>query len=336
MIVLHVTESYGGGVTSAIKEYVRNSDYIDHYMFAMSRAQDSTGEENNIHFKKCKIVSRSLKSIFLLYSFVSEVSPDFIHVHSTYAGFFVRLLFIFSKKRIIYTPHGYCFLRKGSRLKNKIYYFIEKILSFNTYMIAACSIDEKIRSSKFYSKKIDYIPNISGDIIADVENIKDPFPNQNKIVMLGRISAQKDFIFFSKVAEGNNKYKYIWIGGGRAEDENYLKDKGIFVTGWISRSKALGWLNLSDVYIHTAAWDGFPISVLEAAKLNKPILLRNISPFLNEGLSVSESPEEMASQIDNVLKDFDNSVAKINLDLINSEHTADKMSSSLKRIYCDD
>lgn len=115
MKVLHITESFGGGVTSAINTYVNNSSQFEHYLFATVRKGDETGEEDKGNFLLMKLVNRNPRSIFSLYKFIKEVSPDVIHLHSTYAGAIVRLLPFISKRKIIYTPHGFSFLRNTSQ-----------------------------------------------------------------------------------------------------------------------------------------------------------------------------------------------------------------------------
>src|SRR5215218_2275472 len=89
--------------------------------------------------------------------------------------------------------------------------------------------------------------------------------------MLGRLLPQKGPNFFRRAVELSQALalplRWIWVGGGEAADERALRDAGAEVTGWLSRSQALGWLATADVYVHTASWEGLPVSVLEAAAL---------------------------------------------------------------------
>ena len=82
MRILHVTESLGGGVTTAINSYVSNSRQFKHFLLASARDSDCTGEENFSGFENIKLVPRKLVSLFFLKSLVKEVEPDIIHVHS--------------------------------------------------------------------------------------------------------------------------------------------------------------------------------------------------------------------------------------------------------------
>jgi glycosyltransferase involved in cell wall biosynthesis len=58
-----------------------------------------------------------------------------------------------------------------------------------------------------------------------------------------------------------------------------LADQGVEVTGWMSHDAASARLAQCDLYLHFAAWEGFPMTVIEAAAMGRPILLRAISAF---------------------------------------------------------
>ncbi|WP_155487378.1 glycosyltransferase, partial [Vibrio campbellii] len=67
-----------------------------------------------------------------------------------------------------------------------------------------------------------------------------------------------------------------WIGGGERELEDQLRAQGIKVTGMIPRDEVVSLLKTSDLYLHTAAWEGMPLTILEAAKLHLPMVIRSI------------------------------------------------------------
>ena len=120
--------------------------------------------------------------------------------------------------------------------------------------------------------------------------------------MLGRISPQKGPDFFRRAVELSQAsalpLRWIWIGGGAAADERALREAGAEVTGWVSRSEALGWLATADVYVHTAAWEGFPVSLLEAAALGLPIVARRIPALESLGPPLlCDSPEALVAAL---------------------------------------
>lgn len=334
MRIVHVTEAFGGGVTSAINTYVDHSNQFEHYLFASIRDGDVTGEENTGSFKKFKLVPRNLKSVYSFYEFIRSVQPDVIHIHSTYAGVLVRLLPFISREKIIYTPHAYAFLRDDAKWKLKVYYFIEWLLSFRTNVIAGCGRDERNIANQF--KKAEFtseLINVCGTLpVLEKEGVNQP----PIVVMIGRVCEQKGYRFFAEVAaKVGSDAKFLWIGGGGAEGVSVLQEAGVEVTGWISRKEVLKYLVNSDIYFHSAAWDGFPISVLEAANYELPIILREIGPFSAEGLDVVNSPPDAAMKIINFIS---NDLATVNECDRNSRsireyHSSSNLSLALDELY---
>lgn len=331
--ILHVTEALGGGVTSAINTYVEHSQQFEHYLFASVRVKDATGEESVGIFKGARIVTH-WSGFFLLYKYIKEIQPDVIHVHSSYAGVFVRLFPFASRRKIVYTPHAFAFLRNDNALKLKVYYFIEWLLSFRTAVIAGCGRDERNIASQLNST----IENF------ELINVCGPLPNLDRkcqnalpvIVMIGRVCDQKGYQFFADVASSVGAMaKFLWIGGGDDTSVSVLTSAGVSVTGWISRPEVLQHLVNSDVYFHSAAWDGFPISVLEAAHYKLPMLLRGIGPFRAENLSVTESVTEAAQAIKQCVSD-DADVLNIltnNSTMVREYHTSENLSEALSQLY---
>ena len=297
MKILHVTEAYGGGVTSAINTYVKHSKQFKHYLFACVRQNDKTGEEDDGRFEEKYLVARRFSALLDLRDLISKLDPDVIHLHSTYAGFFVRLMPYIDKKKIVYTPHAFAFLRNQNPLVLCAYYYIEKVLAFRTQVIAGCGRDEMLIAQKL----------IAIEQSAELINICDPIAIRKKdvacnplpvIAMLGRVSEQKGYDYFASVAcKLNGLAKFVWIGGGDDDGERLLRMAGVEVTGWATRTEVVKQLNGVDLYFHSAAWDGFPVSVLEAAELEKPIILREIGPFVAEGLNTVKSVDDAIVEI---------------------------------------
>ena len=297
MKILHISEAYGGGVTSAINTYAKNSEQFSHYLFASPRGNDLTGEEGEGIYKETFFVPRSFKFITELKRVIKQLSPDVIHIHSTYAGAICRMLPFIPKAKSIYTPHGFAFLRDDHPMLLKVFFGVEKILANRTKVIAGCGREER---------------NIAATLIGESRafeliNVCDPLPETAIIKssadlpvvgMIGRISNQKGYDFFLETAKAlSGKAHFKWIGGGDSEREALLQEAGIEVTGWITRSEVVGHLKGIDLYFHTAAWEGFPISVLEASQLGKPITLREIGPFSAEGLPTVKDIAEAKAQI---------------------------------------
>ncbi|QEY70410.1 glycosyltransferase family 4 protein [Pseudomonas denitrificans (nom. rej.)] len=335
MKILHITESFGGGVTSAINSYILNSQQHEHYLLASVRKGDTTGEESQGLFKHMELVPRRLSSLARVKPYIDRVQPDVIHLHSTYAGALIRALPFIPAKKIVYTPHGFAFLRGDHPMMLKAYRAIESLLAKRTAVIAGCGLDEQ---------------RIAGELIEPghtlgLVNICDDLPevpaihsltSKPVIGMVGRISRQKGHEYFRALAEGCADVAHFkWIGGGDAQVTAEMIQAGIEVTGWRPRGEVIAHMKGLDLYFHTAAWDGFPISVLEAAKLDLPIALRRIGPFSAEGLSTLQDLGHARQEIHAFIKGDPGTLSRLrhNTHSIRQLHCGEHLRSSLSALY---
>ncbi|RKF13223.1 glycosyltransferase [Alginatibacterium sediminis] len=334
--VLHIAESYGGGVTAAIHSYVKHSPHCEHFLFATIRVDDATGEETRDLFSEQRLVSRSLSSLLELRRWMRDLDPNVVHLHSSFAGGVGRLLPFIARSKIVYTPHGYAFFRNSARWKQSLYRSLEQLLLKRTAVVAGCGEHETLSAKQLGATHALTLTNICEPIDNSVHSISAPIRTKPRIVMLGRVSEQKGYRYFAKVAKFlEGKAQFVWIGGGETEGCRVLSQAGVEVSGWLSREQALLQLSQSDLYLHTAAWDGFPISVLEAAELQIPIMLRAIGPFTSEGLDcffdVESAMDGVKSWLEAQTKARD--LALENLNLIQQQHTAERLQSDLKLLY---
>jgi glycosyltransferase involved in cell wall biosynthesis len=122
----------------------------------------------------------------------------------------------------------------------------------------------------------------------------------------GRLSHQKDPHFFAeaftRVVDLLPGVGAVWIGGGDQHYVDELSECGVRVTGWLSRDAALQVLSTCSVYLHTALWEGFPISILEASAMGLPVIARN-RPYLRgiEMPMVVESPRDVVDLVAGLL-----------------------------------
>ena len=334
MKILHVTEAFGGGVTSAINTYVSHSKQFEHFLFASVRKKDLTGEELTDIFTSVNFVNSKVQFLTKLLPYIYEVDPDVIHVHSSYAGFLVRVNPFIEASKIVYTPHAFSFLRNDSAWKLFFYKLAERILAKRTAVIAACGKEEQNIAAEFIdSKKTAELVNVCGELPSFPYRSSDGKP---VIAMVGRVCEQKGFQFFAEVAQMlGDSAKFLWIGGGDDLGVKVLEDASVTVTGWISRSEVLELMNQSTIYFYTAKGDGFPISVLEASYYRIPMILRAIGPFIAEGLEVVETPKDAACKLVKFLNGDEKVIGECERTskLVAEHHTADRLRSSLNVLY---
>jgi glycosyltransferase involved in cell wall biosynthesis len=120
---------------------------------------------------------------------------------------------------------------------------------------------------------------------------------------MGRLTVQRDpLAFLDVVRRLDGKARARWIGDGDGDLKQQLTDGGVEVTGWLPRSQAIRLLGESTVYVHTARWDGAPMTMIEAHALGLP-QVAIASPAVEHGPAVAASTEELAQAIDTLLAD---------------------------------
>lgn len=114
---------------------------------------------------------------------------------------------------------------------------------------------------------------------------------QDKFVVFGdgQVQARKGVDDFTKLAEANPDYQFIWAGGfsfGKITDGyDHFKQlvenppKNLTFTGIIDREKLVDYLNMADLFLLPSFDELFPMSVLEAFSCGTPVLLRDLDLY---------------------------------------------------------
>jgi glycosyltransferase involved in cell wall biosynthesis len=303
--VLHVAEALGGGIATALEDYIRSTPGHAHTVLGYRRPGAQTGDElEHLATRLLLLPEGRPAQIRTVRRWVRELRPDIIHAHSTYAGLYVRLFVRAPAATLIYTPHAYPFERRDiPAALRSMYWLIEALLSLRGGCVAAVGPREVELAERLPGKQVVvHLPYVARSVRpAPPASVQDrSAEGELRLAMLGRISPQKGPDFFRRAVELSRAsalpLRWIWIGGGEAADERALREAGAEVTGWLSRSQALGRLATADVYVHTAAWEGLPLSMLEAAALGLPIVARRIPALESLGLPLlCDSPEALVA-----------------------------------------
>jgi glycosyltransferase involved in cell wall biosynthesis len=219
---------------------------------------------------------QDLKSIVNLAKELRKINPDVVHLHSSKAGILGRIAccFLFKKRKLFYTPHGYSFLRTDiSKTTSNFYWGIEKTFQkiFRGTIIACGDTELEI------ARKIGDAKLIRNGI--DIENVREHFTSHENakltIGIMARITAARNPEQFNEIALKFPDFNFVWIGDG--ELRPLITAPNIRITGWIlDRKTVLQELNNIDIYMQTSLWEGLPIAVLEAMALQKPVIATNI------------------------------------------------------------
>lgn len=318
--VLHIVESFGSGVFSFLTDLI-NETHEKFDIYIAYGVRDETPQNFADYFDKSVkfiMVNNFGRSISPLQDFkayveikkiIRQVKPDIIHLHSSKAGFIGRFAANCKKTRVLYNPHGFSFLMQdSSALKRKIYWGIEKIATFNNATTVGCSYGEYVEAKKL-SKKCVCINN--GINIATMQNLTKSLSSHTfnktnpKICTCARIGFQKQPAVFNKVAQNFLSFDFTWIGDGELKSE--LVSPNICVSGWKEKCDALKILNDSDIFILTSAWEGLPLSLLEAMYMKKLCIVSNVignRDVIQNGINgfVCSNEQEFSDTINKVLR----------------------------------
>ncbi|MDF2991514.1 MAG: gtf1 [Microbacterium sp.] len=298
--VIHIAESFAGGVSAAIRDYARNTPQFDHGLVYAPRS-DAPMNDGDLdgftfavelpknHFDRIRSVRRVIR----------ENSSAIVHAHSSFGGLYARLAVRKGRTAgLFYTPHCYAFERRDVPALARLgFRTIEWLLAFNTTGFIACSRREASLSMWPIARaRVQFVPNVPPrEVRARAGAHRD---NGEEIVVAaaGRLGEQKDPGYFIEVVRAlratDSRVRPVWVGGGDPELEARMRAEGIRVTGWLERAEGLEALRRADVYVHTASWEGFPLAILEAAGLGVPAMVRRIPAF--EGLELPAMLEQPA------------------------------------------
>ena len=313
--VIHVTESFASGVAAAIHDYVRNFPTAHHHLVYSTRSEAAVSPAELVGFQTTtELPGGHLSRIRFLRKFAGTVAGSVVvHAHSSKAGAYVRLAQFKSAVPIVYTPHCYAFERLDVPwYLRQAFRVVEWLLSFNTSCYATCSEREAELSRWSLSRPTTVVvPNVPPAERPKPRTAQPPNGTRLRIAGNGRLGPQKDPVYFAEAiasaARVNPDIEAVWIGGGDDRLADYLRERGVHVTGWLPRSAAMDVLCSCDVYLHSALWEGFPISILEASEAGLPVVARK-RPYLRgfDMPIVMEHPQELTD----VLSGLDNSLAR--------------------------
>lgn len=282
--VLHVIESYGSGSLTAAVQYVRSTPELEHHLLRRVREDYVPFGEEALFASVAELPASRVRSVGAVRARVRALAPDVVHAHSSFAGLFTRLALRAGRSaRVVYTPHCFVFERTDlSAPVRRLYRLVEWLLAANASVVAGCSPGEAWTARRWRTcRAAVHLPHV-------VEPAAPAAPRQPAsaplVVSLGRVSPQKDPDFLvATVHELRRRtaqdVRALWIGGGDAAAVARLEKAGVRVTGWVSRDQVPALLASADLYVHTAAWEGFPMSVVEAHQAGLPIVVRDIAAF---------------------------------------------------------
>lgn len=351
--IVHVSDALGTGVVSVLVTLMRGQLANGHRVVLIgARVRPDTDPDllekipRGVEFHELSMRKAigpwDVADLFRLRSALKAYAPDAIHLHSSKAGAIGRIAALGLGANVVYQPHGFSFLRSdvGSPVR-VLFGCIESVLGLLPGAIAACSEGEAAAARTYLGwREIKVIPN--GISFAKIDRPKQDGERKFVVGTCGRICPQKDPFFFAKVASlCGDDYEFRWIGTGDfPEALEALRRSRVNVLGWRTNSQVPAELADLNLYIQTSAWEGMPISVIEAMASEIPVVVTDvpgnrdlIRPVAPE--NVVKSPDEMAQRI-RTLRDNPDISARIAKQLkheANAKYSAEQMCLAYEILY---
>ena len=312
MKILHISESFEGGVASAVANYVDLTSEHEHFLLCSKRSGRLDCGIMSKFSTVYNLTSGHFSAIKTVRKIVDKLQPDVIHCHSSFGGAYGRLAH--SRRKcpalMIYSPHCYAFERRDISWFSRCgFYIMEWVMARRTDVVVACSQRERDLAKKLRrGAQAVFVPNLAS---VKSPNSSLPFAKRGDlVVMLGRLSPQKDPGWFAEVARvaatnGDDKgVEFVWVGDGGAEYRKQLEGIGVRVTGWLEAKEVAKILGRAKAYLHTAKWEGFPIALLDAAECGAAVVARKATYLEGvRGAQTVVSTEEAARTILEILED---------------------------------
>ena len=287
MRVLHIGEYVQGGVATYIRTLINHPDCpdIEDFLICADKNSEKGWRLPADHIRQYhyhRSLTQIPHAIHAIRRAIQAIQPDVIYCHSTWAGLFVRLPFLFVSKpcRIIYNAHGWAFLRDTSDWKRRIYAGIERVLQTRTDAIINVSRYEYQAALRYGLKKDNQTVIYSG--ISPEKGFIDPniklSERKINLLFVGRFDPPKglDILLKAFNATKRDDLHLTIIGdnvvGGGPKIKKKNTDRITFL-GWIPHEKLASYYNACNAVIIPSRWEAFGLVAIEAMKYGKPVIV---------------------------------------------------------------
>lgn len=300
--VLHVTTCFAGGVSRAVSSVVRATPEQRHVLLAAG-ADLRCGALLDGFAEVVELprgfLARLLAVRAQVRAQVHASASLVVHAHSSVAGVLTRLVAPRGTE-ILYQPHGFAF-EKTRSLTGIAALVVEAVLARRPQRVVVLSPREDALAKRLRpGARTVLVPNAPSVQLAErcPARTRTSTPT---VAMVGRVCPQKDPEVFVEVVRLVRRriadLRAVWIGGGAADDEARLRAAGITVTGWVEGDDLARHIDDADLVVHTARYEGFPISVLDAFARRVPVVARDIPAFDSTPIVRAPSSRALADAV---------------------------------------
>jgi glycosyltransferase involved in cell wall biosynthesis len=318
--VLHVVESLGGGVFELVRQIANVHAREGASVAVAYGVRPETPPELAAEFDAGvtlfptpwtnRSAGAQVASARALRRTVREWEPDVVHLHSSFAGV-IGALAVPGRIPTVYTPQAASFTQSSeSAAKLLAYRTAERFVARRVDVVSASSHAEaETMRAVTRPRRVVVVENGIPELDAAPPD-RAGRPDPPRVVAIGRTVPQRQPRACARIlARTAERAEVEWIGGGGGERGvdglEALQEAGVPVSGWLDRERVLERLAGATIYLHWTAWDGLPLSILDAMAVDTPVLASDIGPN-REVLGASgvcAGEEEAVARIAELLSD---------------------------------
>jgi glycosyltransferase involved in cell wall biosynthesis len=287
--ILHVSEAFGGGISSAVIDYARRTPEFDHTLLVTRRRGEDIAESVP-GLERLELRPGLRRSVADIRDACRRFRIDVVHAHSSYAGVYARLAVSGpDAPAVVYSPHCFAFERTDLSARSRFAFrAVERVLAGRTTAVVTVGRHERSLAERTIpGRPALTVPHLPSEVGTSTP----PRPDGPLTVgTVGRLCAQKDPGFLCELIRAMRRdhpgaqVRWLWIGDGEPDRRREVESLGVEVTGWMPREEAVAALAGVDAYLHTGAWEGFPVAVVEAAAAGVTVVARRIDALVGEGV----------------------------------------------------
>ena len=212
---------------------------------------------------------------------LSRFHRGVLHLHSTYAGLVGRLVPAPGWARF-YTPQGYAFLN-GSHPRGLRWLTLvaETALAPRAHTIACSRAEGAVAARLARRHGVSVVQNGVDGELAEPAGVA-PAGEGFVVASVGRAAYQRRpdlFVEMRALLGEDGDTAFHWFGDG--PDRELLVGAGVAVSGWLAQRDAAAAIARTDVLVHFSAFEGLPLSLLEAMRAGRAVVASDL-PAIRE------------------------------------------------------